>query len=328
MYDGVEVVETEDESLADPKQHLTAALKVRDADIGRIRVSLGDRDPTPEELALINTVAEQAGLALENSRLFRETQRALGESETLYRASAGLTAAQSYEDVLQVLREHTLLGQGDRCAIVRFDRPWTEQYMPKWIEMLAVREEAEEPLFTVGGKVALSTFPVLRQLRASNPTVIITDVEKDPRLDEQSRNSYIHGMQARAVLLIPMAIGGSAVGWIGALYDSPTEFPRTDLRLLTSLSGQAAVTIQSISLLEDTRTQAERERVVADITAQVRASTEVDTILRTAIRELGRALGASDGLIRLDVGDGDGDSPAHEAVAAGDGSSGTGGSYE
>jgi GAF domain-containing protein len=328
LYDGVEVIETKDGSLADAKHHLTADLKVRDADIGRIRVSLGDRDPTPEELALINTVAEQAGLALENSRLFRETQRALGESETLYRASAGLTAAQSYEDVLQVLREHTLLGQGDKCAITRFDRPWTEQYMPKWIEMIAVWEEAEEPLFTVGGRVSLSLFPVLRQLRASNPTVIIADVENDPRLDEQSRTSYIHGMQARAVLLIPMAIGGNAVGWIGALYDNPTEFPRTDLRLLTSLSGQAAVTIQSIGLLEDTRTQAERERVVADITAQVRASTEVDTILRTAIRELGRALGASDGLIRLDVGDGDGDSPVHEAVATGDSSSGTGGSHE
>jgi len=59
-----------------------------------------------------------------------------------------------------------------------------------------------------------------------------------------------------------------------------------------------------LRLLDETQRRATRERLTARIAAQVRSSTEVDTILRTAIQELGQGLRASDGLIRLGVGEG------------------------
>jgi len=272
-------------------------------------------------------VAEQASLALENSRLFQETQRALGESEALFQASAGLSAAQTYADVLDTLHQHTLLGQSDRCGITRFNRPWTAERRPESVELIAVRDTRDDPLLPIGTRFDLVLFPAIEQLGAENPSVIIQDVENDPRLDHQTRVAYLRALRARAVLLIPLSIGTIALGWIAALYEQPTTYTRNELRLLTSLAGQTAVTVQSIRLLEETRQQAERERVMADITARVRASTDVDTILRTAIRELGRALQVSDGMIKLDTSDG-ATSLANEVATANEPSISDGGSHD
>ncbi|NIV30697.1 MAG: hypothetical protein GWN58_14715, partial [Anaerolineae bacterium] len=43
----------------------------------------------------------------------------------------------------------------------------------------------------------------------------------------------------------------------------------------------------------------ERERLIGDITAKIRASTDVQDILETTAEELGRVLGTSRALVRL-----------------------------
>ena len=42
------------------------------------------------------------------------------------------------------------------------------------------------------------------------------------------------------------------------------------------------------------------ERIVSDITRKVRASNELEAIMRITIQELGRVLRASEGIIRLE----------------------------
>jgi hypothetical protein len=54
-------------------------------------------------------------------------------------------------------------------------------------------------------------------------------------------------------------------------------------------------------MLEEIQGKAERDRIVSGITAKFWASSDVETIMRTAIMELGRTLKASKGLIQLKV---------------------------
>jgi len=107
-----------------------------------------------------------------------------------------------------------------------------------------------------------------------------------------------------ATLVVPISLRGETLGALG-LHETEDRRQWTDdeIALIESVADQMALAIENARLLDETRRRAERERLTADISTQVRASTEVDTILRTAIRELGRALRASDGLIRLEVGD-------------------------
>jgi sensor domain CHASE-containing protein/GAF domain-containing protein len=76
-----------------------------------------------------------------------------------------------------------------------------------------------------------------------------------------------------------------------------------EMDMVESIATETAVALENTRLLEETQRRAEREQFLADISNKVRASSDVESILRTAILELGRSLKASEGLIRLESGE-------------------------
>ena len=62
---------------------------------------------------------------------------------------------------------------------------------------------------------------------------------------------------------------------------------------------QAALALENARLLDETRQRAEQEKVASGISSKVWASADIDTILRTALKELGTALDASEAVIEL-----------------------------
>ena len=63
------------------------------------------------------------------------------------------------------------------------------------------------------------------------------------------------------------------------------------LRMLRSLIDQTAVALESAQRYEASRKAANREQLLREITARVRGSADVDTVLRTTVLEVGKALG-------------------------------------
>jgi hypothetical protein len=56
------------------------------------------------------------------------------------------------------------------------------------------------------------------------------------------------------------------------------------------LVEEMAVSLESARLYQETQMRAAREQMVAEITGRLRSSLDPDMILRTTVRELGRAL--------------------------------------
>jgi GAF domain-containing protein len=70
---------------------------------------------------------------------------------------------------------------------------------------------------------------------------------------------------------------------------------------IEAVTTQAAVALENVRLLEKNQRQAGYERLLSDISRKARSSTDLDTILRVTIKELGQVLGATDGMIRLEI---------------------------
>ncbi|HDQ70611.1 MAG TPA: sensor histidine kinase [Chloroflexi bacterium] len=104
-----------------------------------------------------------------------------------------------------------------------------------------------------------------------------------------------------AILVSPIQLRGEAIGVLGLRETGKRYWTEDEIVLIETIADQMALAIENARLLRETQLRAERERLVSNISAKVRASTDVDSILRTAIRELGRALHASEGLINLSV---------------------------
>jgi GAF domain-containing protein len=70
---------------------------------------------------------------------------------------------------------------------------------------------------------------------------------------------------------------------------------------IESVITEAALALDNARLLDETLRRSNHDRLITEITRTVRASTDIETILSTAIRELGRNLGASEAFISLNT---------------------------
>ncbi len=69
--------------------------------------------------------------------------------------------------------------------------------------------------------------------------------------------------------------------------------------MLGTLAGSLAAIIANARLLKQVRRQAERGRMLYEITSRIRRSTDIQTILRTTAREMSKAAGARRAHVRI-----------------------------
>ncbi len=303
FYDGVEVRPKEQVALPeDAAPGLTVPLQLATGEtIGRLALALSDRPPTDEDVVLAQAVAEQAALALESARLFQETRRTLAEMEALYRASQAISTAATPDEVLRAFVDHVVPSQIDRCVLAILDPQSPPDYL--MLDVVAAWDRGQERSPALGRRWSAAQIPLIAR-RATEP-VVIPNVATYPDIDETSRYVFLNVLGVRAVLGIPLMAGERLLGWL--LVESlsgPYPFTDREVRLYRTLADQAALALERMRLFEETRRRAEWERIRAEVSARVRASTDVETILRTAVRELGRAFRAAEGVIQLHRGDG------------------------
>jgi len=129
----------------------------------------------------------------------------------------------------------------------------------------------------------------------------VADVERDEHLPQSARHVF-EATDVRALTNILLHTRERMIGQVVVLRATPGPFPESALRLYEMLSDQAAVALERAQLLDEAQRRATREHLVAEITARVRASMDVDTILQTAVRELGTALGTDRAFVQLGTG--------------------------
>jgi GAF domain-containing protein/HAMP domain-containing protein len=83
------------------------------------------------------------------------------------------------------------------------------------------------------------------------------------------------------------------------------EWTPEEKSLLGAIAGQAALALENARLINESQQSALRERLASAITERIWSSSSVEAILQTTIREVGRALEASDATIELKIEDQD-----------------------
>lgn len=100
-------------------------------------------------------------------------------------------------------------------------------------------------------------------------------------------------------LQIDLSLRDQIIGQISLA--SETDWTPEQRNLVEAVATQAALALENARLLEASQSAAQREHVLADITAKVWAAESLDGILRTAVSELGHALEADEAFIELSL---------------------------
>lgn len=103
-------------------------------------------------------------------------------------------------------------------------------------------------------------------------------------------------------LVAPIKIHDHVIGVIDAYKPRDAgEWTPEQVGLLETLADQLSVALDGARLHQDTQRRAAREQVIAEATARMRETLDVDAILQTAAREIGESLGLHDVTIQLEV---------------------------
>jgi hypothetical protein len=90
---------------------------------------------------------------------------------------------------------------------------------------------------------------------------------------------------------VPLVINRQVVGALGGQHPDGRPWTDEELSLIEDVTGQLAQTIESLRLFDDVQRRAVQERLVGEVTTRIRESLDVETVLKTAAREMRRSLG-------------------------------------
>ena len=250
---------------------------------------------TDQQVALLQTFADQALIAIENVRLFTELQTGNRELTTaldqqtatadiLRVISSSPTDVQPVFDTI-VRNAKELLG-GHSVAVTRV--------IGDEIHLMAFNSVSRDgdAVLRAGYPIRLDQLTLAeRMVREGTPT-IMEDVETSGGADEENertrRIARARGFRSR--VRMPMVQNGATVGWISVTRAEPGPFSDKQIALLRTFANQAVIAIENVRLFKELQTRTEAlSRSVSELQAlgevgqAISSTLDLQTVLSTIV---------------------------------------------
>jgi GAF domain-containing protein/DNA-binding response OmpR family regulator len=234
----------------DVKAKASADISIRGEVIGRLEADLPMGEFSEGDRMILQSVAERVALAIENARLFQETQVSLAETSTLYQLSRQLNEANTLEDVLQAIIV-TVATNASGGQVWLFEELLIGD-VPNWVTItvdLPIMQREERTLL-VGRNIFMSQYEFMRQLNSATVT-IVEDFDTEPNVHEDLQVLF-RSINARAMVFIPLNMRGIWKGFLTIDFDKARQFSERERRIYDALVAQAGVAIDNRLLLQQT----------------------------------------------------------------------------
>jgi diguanylate cyclase (GGDEF)-like protein/PAS domain S-box-containing protein len=199
----------------------------------------------PEEAPTRNLIVVQD--VTERRRIQEENERRARQLTVLYETSVELTAELNLNALLQTIVQHamTLIG-GESCNLYIYKAELDQ------IERVAIA--GKELMFA--GKRRHRGDGVLGQVWATGAPLLINDYHAWPG----RKKEYDH-FPSRALVAVPVLLGGEFLGVLNILAYAPHRFTEADVDVLAMFATQAAIAIRNARLHDHMKKElAERKR--------------------------------------------------------------------
>jgi signal transduction histidine kinase len=273
-----------------------------DAPVGTISVIR--REPggfSDDEIALLQTFADQAVIAIENVRLFKELEgrnRDLTEALEQQTATAEIlrVISQSQTDVQPVfdtiVRSAAQLCHAAVAAVFQTDgrmvyHPANYGGSPEALAATRARYPRRLDMETMPGMAILT-----------RSVVNLPDIE-DPSLPEHVRQvGRVLGF--RSALAVPMLREGEAVGAITAHRREPGRFSDAEVELLKTFADQAVIAVENVRLFKELEARTgeltqsvEKLTALGEVSRAVSSTLDVETVLHTIVSRASQLAGGA-----------------------------------
>ncbi|MEO5691887.1 MAG: GAF domain-containing protein [Usitatibacter sp.] len=220
------------------------------------------------DVRLLETVASSMGVALENARLFDETQRRTREAAALAEVGRDISSTLDLPTVLDRIARHAkdLLGS-DNSAIFLPDAEGKAYRAIAAIGDIA----AELKATTVESGVGIIG-SVVKSARAE----FVNDTNSDPRVIQIAGTAQVQGER---LMVAPLMAGEAVKGVMAVWRTAGRPFDETELQFLVGLSLQATVAIENARLFAESQQRAAELDTVNTVSQQLAGKLDIDALI-------------------------------------------------
>jgi signal transduction histidine kinase len=254
---------------------------------------------------LLQTFADQAVIAIENTRLFDEVQaktRDLEEALQVQTASAEVLKVisrspdtlQPVFDVIVETSRQLCRAQASTIFTLRDGQFYLAAFAGVQTEVLQHMKDHPISIEQRGSALARSA----RERR----TIHIPNTTEDP---EFGAGSIIGMGDPRATLTVPLMREGQVIGGITLRQSNVTPFPQRQIEAIETFADQAVIAIENVRLFDEVQAKTrdleealQQQTATADVLKVISRSTfDLQTVLHTLVESAARLCGADQGTI-------------------------------
>lgn len=198
-----------------------------------------------DDRKLFRTLAQRAGLAIQNALLFDESQRRTRELEALHRADDALNRSLALEDVLAAMTDLAIDLLGADSSLVATFAEDDRLHVTVWRNLDERTLGALETSYSRFERAYLDTFP------SDTGTGLTENVHTNPQTHEPLR-----GLSVGSAAEIPVVVGGRLWGLFSIGWARPRKFTEAEQRMFQAFSTRASLAIQNALTFEESQRRA------------------------------------------------------------------------
>lgn len=270
---------------------LAAPVNLWDDRIALLEFIDEDREQwSEEEQLLVQEVATQLSLALENAYLFQQTEAQAWELEVLNNMGRDLSELLEVDEIIKIIYKYTsLLMDTSSFAVVFYDEKTETLSFPFFEE-----ENETIDIPPMHKKKGL----VQHVIDSKRPLLIAKDI--DATREKLGLEKIVVGEPSKSWLGVPMLIGDEVIGAIILQNQKRANvFDEHDQDLLLSIARQGVISIQNAKLFSQTQVALNETQILLSTSNTASQSLIIEDTLRDVLKQINIATDIDAGLIAL-----------------------------
>ncbi len=271
-----------------PLSSLLSVLKRGDNIVGVLVMDhfTGTEEFTTQDEALAAALTRQASLALENARLFVESEERSAQMQALTEAAASITSTMKTEELTGMLLQQV-------AHILPFDTATLWLQKGQHLSIAAVQGFDDEES-RIGLSVSIEDSVLFQEMDRTRQPVNIENVHKDSRFPSIVQHEYL------SWLGIPLLAKSELMGVLALEKKEIGFYTPNQVRAVMTFASQAALSLFNARLLEESyqRTidldqRSKRMALLNQLSNELIASLDVEAILNATLQQASSALNVS-----------------------------------
>lgn len=242
-------------------------------------ISMFGRHPrqfSQEEERLLAGLGHQVGVAIENARLFEETNATLARSNLLYELSNQLHAIQNFEETLQLAAQQILEAFQASGTLISL-----QEAAPGAVTRVGIFLSGRQ-----GSERSSVPDPIAQAVMDTGRPILIPRASQIP--DYVPASVLEEGVEA--LLAVPVQGLSGRHGALALYFRDPKDFRPLDVETLVTYANHLGIALENARLYTALQDRAERIAAVNRLTRVISASFDIGVVYQTFAAEVRRLI--------------------------------------